>query len=161
MVRYNPTMAPENPVFISYSRKDYYFAESLALHLSKRGISAWLDVKDLTAGRSWEQDLEAALDRAPAVVVVASPKSWERPNVRKEWERAKKQGKRVIVAQFRSSRLPSQLLGSESVDFRGAFGPPLEALISLLGRNPAGVHEARSSLIPLKLPPWILAILLT
>jgi hypothetical protein len=153
-------MAAGNPVFISYSRKDYYFAESLALHLSMRGIPVWLDVKDLTPGSSWDQDLEAALDRAPAMVLVASQKSWERPDVRKEWERAKKQGKRIIVAQFRSSRLPNQLVG-ESVDFRRAFGPSLEALISLLGRNPASVHEARCKLIPLSLPPWVLAILLT
>lgn len=154
-------MASGNPVFISYSRKDYYFAESLARHLSNRGVPVWFDVKDLSPGRAWEQDLEAALDRAPAMVLVASPKSWERPNVRKEWERAKKQGKRIIVAQFRGWRRAGQIADCESVDFRRAFGPALETLISLLGSNRAGPHHARSALTPLGLPRWVLFILLT
>ena len=29
-------------VFISYSRKDFYFAESLAFHLDREGIRTWL-----------------------------------------------------------------------------------------------------------------------
>lgn len=154
-------MASGSPVFISYSRKDYYFAESLARHLSDRGVAVWFDVKDLSAGRAWEQDLEAALDRAPAMVLVASPKSWQRPNVRKEWERAKKQGKRIIVAQFRGWRRSGEFAGCESVDFRRAFRPALETLISLLGSSRADPHQARSALMPLGLPRWVLVILLT
>ena len=48
-------------VFISYSRKDYYFAESLTLALIQRNVPAWLDVKDLRPGVDWEQQLESAL----------------------------------------------------------------------------------------------------
>jgi hypothetical protein len=40
-------------VFISYSRKDYYFAESLAFNFVKRGIDAWLEAKDLVPGADW------------------------------------------------------------------------------------------------------------
>ena len=43
-------LSADSPVFLSYSRRDYYFAESLALHLLKEGIPAWLDVKNLGAG---------------------------------------------------------------------------------------------------------------
>ena len=50
-------MAPDGTIFISYSRKDYYFAESLALHLKQRGVTVWLDVKDLDPGALWEHDL--------------------------------------------------------------------------------------------------------
>jgi TIR domain len=153
-------MASGSPVFISYSRKDYYFAESLARRLSARGIPVWFDVEDLSPGRAWEQDLEAALDRAPAMVLVASPKSSERPNVRKEWERAKKQGKRVIVAEFRGWRL-GHFTECESVDFRRAFGPALEKLISLLGSDSAGPRHRLSALAPPGLPPWVLVLLLT
>ena len=38
------------PLFISYSRKDCYFAESLAYHLCKREIPVRLDAKDLKPG---------------------------------------------------------------------------------------------------------------
>jgi TIR domain len=154
-------MGSRDPVFISYSRRDYYFAESLARHLSARGLAVWFDVKDLTPGRSWEQDLDAALDRAPAMVLVASPKSWERPNVRKEWERARKQGKRIILAQFRGWRSAKLFADCETVDFRGAFGPALETLISLLGSDSAGSDKARPARISLRLPRWVLVILLT
>jgi hypothetical protein len=155
------SLASGTPVFISYSRRDYYFAESLARRLSARGVAVWFDVKDLTPGRTWEQDLEAALDRAPAVVLVASPKSWERPNVRKEWERARKQGKRIIVAQFRGWRFPMQFGDCETVDFRRAFDPGVESLVSLLGSDSPRPHNASRARISLGLTFWVRVILLT
>ena len=62
-------------VFISYSRKDYYFAESLTFALIQRDVAAWLDVKDLRPGVDWEQRLESAIDTASRLVVVVSPDS--------------------------------------------------------------------------------------
>ena len=144
-------------VFISYSRKDYYFAESLAVHLFRRGVPAWLDVKDLTPGNSWEQQLDDALDRASAVVVVASPGSLTRLNVRKEWERARKNGKRIIVAHFRGSEIPEELAGCEAVDFRGAFGPALKSLATSLEQTSRAGTTGRSG--SFRLPPWVGAML--
>ena len=68
-------MAPDGPFFISYSRKDYYFAESLAVALIQQGVTVWLDVKDLEPGALREHGLEGALDRASGVVLVVSPES--------------------------------------------------------------------------------------
>ena len=65
----------ESPAFVSYSRKDYYFAESLALHLLRQGVPVWLDVRVLEPGKDWERSLEEALDAATTVVLVASPDS--------------------------------------------------------------------------------------
>ena len=42
-----PEADPGAPVFVSYSRRDFYFAESLTHELGKRGVAAFLDVKDL------------------------------------------------------------------------------------------------------------------
>ena len=128
-------MAPAAPLFISYSRKDYYFAESLAFHLLRRGVPAWLDVKDLSPGGFWESDLEAALDAAACVVLVASPESVKSPNVRKEWERAKEQGKRIVVVVRRGARLAEELGNCEVVDFRGAFMPALGRFVERVGGN--------------------------
>jgi hypothetical protein len=44
-------MPVEAPSFLSYSRKDYYFAESLAFHLMRQGVPVWLDVRDLEPGK--------------------------------------------------------------------------------------------------------------
>src|SRR5215510_3282208 len=51
-------------VFIRYSRKDYYFAESLTFSLIQRDVAAWLDVKDLQPGVDWEERLQSAIDNA-------------------------------------------------------------------------------------------------
>ena len=59
-------------VFISYSRKDFYFAESLAFHLARGGTSAWLDSNQLSPGGDWEKDLEKALNESSSVVLVGS-----------------------------------------------------------------------------------------
>jgi isopentenyl diphosphate isomerase/L-lactate dehydrogenase-like FMN-dependent dehydrogenase len=77
-------MPVEAPSFLSYSRKDYYFAESLAFHLMRQGVPVWLDVRDLEPGKDWERELEDALDAAPTVVLVAPPDSMKSPRGARE-----------------------------------------------------------------------------
>ena len=48
-------MAAPGPVFISYSRKGFYFAESLAFHLQHSSVLVWLDAKDLEPGADWDE----------------------------------------------------------------------------------------------------------
>jgi hypothetical protein len=148
-------------VFLSYSRKDYYFAESLAFHLLSRNIPVWLDVKDLKPGVDWERDLEAALAAASCVVLIGSPGAFKSVNVRSEWQRAGRLGKRIIVARRRGVRLPDELKGREIVDFRGAFGRALDQLVATLTVEPPDVNatyaSARVSFVP-RLPPGVATI---
>jgi hypothetical protein len=136
----------EGPFFISYSRRDYYFAESLALHLMRRGVPVWFDVKDIDPGGLWEQDLDAALDRASAVVLVVSPDSMKTGNVRKEWLRARERGKRIVIACFRRAELPPELADCEAVDFRASFTSSLDDLVSRLSRPSSAVSPPRRGL---------------
>ncbi len=96
-------------VFISYSRKDFYFAESLAFHLTERGIESWLDANHLSPGGDWGQEIERALDEAHTLILVATPASMRSPYVEREWKRALAQGDRLLVARFRSCKLPPEL----------------------------------------------------
>ncbi len=149
----------DSPVFLSYSRRDYYFAESLALHLLKEGIPAWLDVKNLNPGVFWERDLFAALEAAGCVVFVASADSIKSPNCRQERDRAISLGKRIIVARFRGAKLDDELCQCEVVDFRGAFEPALRELIARMRVDPPG-STAKSSRRGLpRFPSWVLAVL--
>ncbi|HEY1731101.1 MAG TPA: toll/interleukin-1 receptor domain-containing protein [Terriglobales bacterium] len=150
-----PEPSAESPVFISYSRKDYYFAESLALHLLKDGITAWLDVKDLNPGVFWERDLFDALDKACCVVIIASGDSMKSPNVRQEMERAISQKKRIIIARFRGSKLADELCECEVVDFRGAFRPALAKLIRHLRAGPPKEAQPRTARLFPKVPGWV------
>lgn len=144
-------------LFISYARTDYYFAESLAFQLMHRGLISWLDAKDLEPGADWSEQLDAALDAAQCLLLVVSPDSLASRNVRKEWQRAQQQGKRIIAVLFRKQRLPEELGGAEVVDFRGAFTPALAELIARLSSAPApeDVQRSHRQWMPRLWPPWV------
>lgn len=148
-------------VFISYSRRDYYFAESLSLQLVRRGVPAWMDVLELQPGADWERSLFEAIDGCAVFVLVASPAALASPYVRAEWQRALAQGRRVLLlAWHRRVRLPAELQGCEWLDFRGRFGPALERLARLLcaplQRAPrAGPHPGSAP----RMPPAVLTVL--
>jgi len=142
-------------VFISYSRKDFYFAESLAFHLAERGIANWLDANHLAPGGEWSEEIDRALDEAQTVIVVVTPASVRSEYVRREWKRALAQGDRLILALFRSCKLPPELQHARVVDFRGAFRPALQRLTPLLGSScEAAPALTTTSRFP-RVPPWV------
>jgi len=153
----NQPWAVAAPVFISYSRKDFYFAESLALHLIRERIPAWMDVRNLNPGVFWERDLFAALDAAACVIVIASRESMRSPNVHEEIERARNQNKRILVVRFRGVHLPDTLAQCEQVDFRGAFQSSLRELVAQLQTSAGGKVPSRRSSF-LAVPLWVVAI---
>jgi len=154
-------VSTHQPVFISYSRRDYYFAESLAVHLLHRDVPAWMDVKDLKPGYDWERGLHEALEAAACVVVIASPNSTKSQHVRAEWTKALELGKRVFIAQFLGADLPPELRAADRVDFRGPFRPALEQLVARVTAGndevevPAG--SLRISSVPC-VPAWVAAM---
>ncbi len=139
-------------VFISYSRKDYYFAESLTFALIRRDVAAWLDVKDLRPGVDWEQRLESAIDMASCLVVIVSPDSLRSAHVAAEWKRALARGISVIVAHFRGSKVPPELTKMPRVNFHGRFRPAVNSLIGHL-KGQADKPPAKRQLWPL--PPIV------
>ncbi len=145
-------------VFISYSRKDFYFAESLAFHLTECGIESWLDANHLTPGGEWGEEIDRALDEAHTVVLVATPASMRSPYVEREWKRALAQGDRLIVALFRSCKLPPEMEPARVVDFRGSFRPALRRLTALLAEprqtTPCLTTASRVPRLP-RLPPLV------
>lgn len=148
------------PVFISYSRKDFYFAESLAFHLEERGIASWMDANHLSPGGEWSVEIDRAVDLAKTFILVASPASVRSPYVQREWKLALAQGDRLIVALFRSCKLPAELQTASVVDFRGGFRSAMRRLTKLLGASDNGaVARLTISRIP-RVPPWVFVITL-
>ncbi len=142
-------------VFISYSRKDFHFAESLAFHLAQRGTENWLDANHLTPGGAWEEEIDRALDEAQTIVMVATPHSVRSPHVEREWKRALAQGDRLVVALFRSCKLPPEVQKSRLVDFRGSFRPALQKLTRTLEQpDEAGTRLTKRSWLP-RVPPFV------
>ncbi len=145
-------------VFLSYSRRDYYFAESCALHLMDRGFGVWLDVKDLPPGEDWHRNIELGLDRADVFVLLASPDSLASAQVEVEWRAALARGGHVVVARIRGRQaLPGELATADVVDFRGRFAPALDALIARLRGQPKTEAAVNPPRWP-RLPPWVLIL---
>jgi len=65
--------ARRTKVFISYSRADGPFADSLATVLEARGCEILIDRSDIYAFEAWWQRIEALIARSDAVVFVISP----------------------------------------------------------------------------------------
>jgi hypothetical protein len=81
---------PEAFIFISYSRPDQASAETLHRALSARGLPAWFDKQQLTAGDRWPKEIELNLDRCALFVPLVSANSLGRDEgfFVKEWRGA-------------------------------------------------------------------------
>ena len=75
-------------VFLSYENSDKEFASALSSELERRGLSVWLDQKNLLPGDNWSLEVGKALATSRAMVVLISPESMRSNRVRQEIEYA-------------------------------------------------------------------------
>ncbi|HVP55224.1 MAG TPA: toll/interleukin-1 receptor domain-containing protein [Candidatus Eisenbacteria bacterium] len=75
-------------VFLSYENSDKEFASALSSELERRGLSVWLDNKNLLPGDNWSLEIGKALAKSQAMVVLISPESMRSNKVRQEIEYA-------------------------------------------------------------------------
>ncbi len=139
-------------VFVSYSRREFYFTESLVLHLQRQGINAWFDVQQLEPGIGWKTDIQDGLQNCKALVLVASQSSLASPYVKVEYEAALKVNKPVYVVLFEPLTLPPELSQPSSlIDFTQGFdwGVPL-LVAAIQGQTP---HHDPNKNVPLPLSP--------
>lgn len=73
-------------VFISHSRQNDSAALKLYERLSQRGVSSWLDIRELDAGEDWSQRVAAAIESAEAFVVLVGPGVEPDQSQRFEWQ---------------------------------------------------------------------------
>lgn len=138
-------------LFLSYSRQQFYFAESLAIHLQQQGISIWFDIQQLEPGKDWADDIQQGLLECTGVVLLASRAALASPYVQLEWEAALKAGKPVYVVLFEAVSLPNALLSLPIFDFRADFNRGVERLAKSI-RGEAEVYDRIPASNPLYLP---------
>lgn len=118
--------------FISYSRRQLYFAEALALHLQKAGLNVWFDLQQLKAGSVWADGLKSGISNAGTLVLVVSKASLASPYVEVEWKGVLEKGNPVVLAVYESVELPEELRALPSYDFRQGFQKKLADLSAYL-----------------------------
>ncbi len=121
-----------NSLFISYSRREAPFVDSLLDELEDRGFPVWLDYHSLVPAQPWQAQIFKGIDEAEIFLLVVSAESLKSENVAPEWQRAIKQNKRIILIIFEAAALPPQLQPYEWIDFRTSFTKGLAELEKLI-----------------------------
>ena len=130
-----------NPVFLSYSKEDHFFAELVAIKLEEAKIKVWRYQGQLVAGNDWRQDIEKAITSSSAVLIALSERSALSPYVTYEWAYALGNGKTIIPLKLSDSMLHPKLEPIQHFDFSIPGALPWQALIARL----QGIEDATRS----------------
>jgi hypothetical protein len=116
-------------LFISYSRREAPFVDSLYEALEDNGLRVWLDYHNLIPAQPWQDQVFKGIDETELFLLVVSAESMKSKNVEPEWRRASELKKRIILVIFEATPLPPELAQCEWVDFRTSFKPGLKELL--------------------------------
>jgi formylglycine-generating enzyme required for sulfatase activity len=102
-------------VFISYRRRDSAaLATLLAKELSRRGIRAFVDTRQIDGGGPFPSRLLRAIEEADVLVCLLGPSTLDSEWVREEITHANKLG-RVLIPVFQEMYVPPQTVADEHV----------------------------------------------
>jgi hypothetical protein len=127
--------------FVSYSRRQLYYAESIALHLQKHGINVWFDLQQLQAGTVWSDGLKSGVRQAAQLILIVSKAALESPYTREEWTEVVKRGDPVVLVIYEPVDLPHELQGLPTYDFRSGFNRNLRDLVAFLKGDAEPRHD--------------------
>jgi hypothetical protein len=145
-------------VFISYSRKEFYFAESLARDLKARDIPIWFDAFDISSGTDWETQIGTAVGASTICLLIASKSSLTSQYSQKEWRGALDAGRPVVIVAFEAIDLPVELNGQPTFDFRSKYEDKFNELVTCLLQGKGGrdmVPKPNRFGLPTALPPTV------
>ncbi len=128
-------------VFLSYSRKDHFFAELIEAKLLDREIKVWRDQGQLRAGNDWRDGIEHGIAESLAILVALGPNSADSPYVTYEWSYAMGSGKVVIPLKLAECAVHPKLETIQSFDFSVPGALPWEALADRINSIETEVHQ--------------------
>lgn len=115
-------------LFLSYSRQEFYFADSTAISLQQAGHDIWFDVQRLSPGLNWKESINQGLAECEGVLLIASRSSITSEYVRVEWEAALNKGKPLYVLVYEPVELPPELKATAIINGRGNFERAIKRL---------------------------------
>ncbi len=116
-------------VFLSYSRKDHYFAELADIKLSEAGIKLWRDQGQLRPGSDWRFGIEGGIASSIAIIVALSENSADSSYVTFEWAYGLGKGKAVVPVKLQNCTIHPRLEPVQHLDFSVPGSLPWSALI--------------------------------
>ncbi len=133
-------------VFVSYARNDKARVAPLVAAIEAKGWSVWWD-PDITPGQEFDDQIEAEIEAALAVLVVWTPASVTSRWVRGEAREAAERGVLVPV-RFEQARLPMDVRAIHTTDLDGwgenPAGPQAQEFLRALGTMIARSQASRA-----------------
>jgi hypothetical protein len=164
----------KDQIFVSYSRDQLYYAESVVHTLQKQNsnFNIWFDLQQLGPGTVWVNEIESGLRDASRIILVASRSSLQSPYVAIEWMHALENRKPIYIVLFEEVEFKSfttefkgktmvvpleylRVKAKAIIDGRGNFKKSIERLSeSLAGtaRHKDTIPSRNRLKIPLRLP---------
>jgi hypothetical protein len=133
--------------FVSYSRQDHGFVDTLASDLRKQAFELWVDFEGLEPGTpDWEAAVRDAIKKSFAVLLIASPNSRKSSYVRSELllAQARKLPIYALWARGKSwiDSIPMNLAHMQYLDFRdNAYADSLRLLLEKLSGFDAAIPK--------------------
>ena len=86
----------EKDIFISYSRRDKEFVQTLNKALIQSKYETWVDWEDIPITSLWWEEIKEGIEDAHTLIIVLSPDSVGSKYCKLEIEHAAKHNKRLI-----------------------------------------------------------------
>jgi WD40 repeat protein len=105
--------------FVSYAHEDREYVDELVEHLTRAGVTLWIDRRDLLPSARWMAELEDGIRRSDALLFVLSPDSVTSPVCLAELQHAVEAHKRVLPIAHRPvshGEVPDALAGVQWTD---------------------------------------------
>jgi hypothetical protein len=127
-------------IFMSYARADYDFADKLRRDLLFCDLEVWVDQDYLHTGVTWPKEIECAIEKADAFVLVLSPEAVKSEWVPREIIHAQQNQKLILPVVHGKITLPPQfqeLIGKiETGDLgKGKYPEGLLELVDVIKRK--------------------------
>ena len=149
-------------VFISYSRRDHGYVDSLVSHIESSGQEVWFDRANLVGGQQWRKQIVSAIKGSDVVIAVLTEYAVRSRNVRKEIDLAEKHRRPIIPVRLLPCEIPDdleyQLAGVQEIDFADDYEKGIERLLAALrdvspiaepAAGPDPLHDKANELISL------------
>lgn len=106
---------PKN-IFVSYSRRNYDFADKLVMSLREDDLEVWFDYH-LLSGEDWDDSLEEQIRKCDGLIVILSKPSVASDNVKNEVRFAMDLGKQIHPVLLEECSVPLSMRRMHYVDF--------------------------------------------